>query len=458
MNKEFITQGGTPITSELATDLRNLIFGTAAIPMRAEWLQTSFVFGAPKEELAYGLRSPRNATRGLLSVVQGFVLKYLLFARKTSRVAALTDPLLAKAEMQREALFCALVEILRTISDKGKVTMVLPSEDEVFVDHTASYFHDSVTEKLYVFTLSPNEELEHFMKRNFKYFSEEETPGTLLFLYSAVLTRSMGKVRTDLDSSKSSPLTSSNHEEGSLMIVTLLLTGRATPYIHNGVVNVGDESSYAVPQYGVLKRCMIGLLLWDIESTSAAVNQSRQPGSRLKTPNYPIWVTSCTGHYGVVFNRNSDLLRNYHAESRFDVNYYSCSGHQIQMTIDNRTYNEQALVMLERQPITPEGTSMAGKPAGKDGEANASVAVATAAAAPSPVGGAGTAGGGVGAASGGGVGGAASGASGSSDVVAKEESTLNTPLQRLIRTKWEEATISFHVQPSMLSYLFSTTQ
>ncbi|EDX10054.1 GD14293 [Drosophila simulans] len=440
MNKEFITQGGTPITAELATDLRNLVFGTAAIPMRAEWLQTSFVFGAPKEELAYGLRSPRNATRGLLSVVQGFVLKYLLFARKTSRVASLTDPLLATADMQREALFCALLEILRTISDKGKVTMVLPSEDEVFVDHSACYFHDSVTEKLYVFTLSPNDELEYFLKRNFKYFTEEETPGTLLFLYSAVLTRSMGKVRTDLDSAKSSPLTSSNHEEGSLMIVTLLLTGRATPYIHNGVVNVGDESSYAVPQYGVLKRCMIGLLLWDIESAS-----SRQPGSRLKTPNYPIWITSCTGHFGVIFNKNPDLLRNYHAESRFDVNYYSCSGHQILMTIDNRTYNEQALVMLERQPITPESTSMSGK---EDGATS-----------PTTVSGGGgaAAGGGVGGASGG-VGGAASGASGGNDVVAKEESTLNTPLQRLIRTKWEEATISFHVQPSMLSYLFSTTQ
>ncbi|KAH8239988.1 hypothetical protein KR032_010016 [Drosophila birchii] len=446
MNKEFITQGGTPITADLATDLRNLVFGTAAIPMRAEWLQTSFVFGAPKEELAYGLRSPRNATRGLLSVVQGFVLKYLLFARKTTRAASLTDPLLATAEMQREALFCALLEILRTISDKGKVTMVLPSEDEVFVDHSACYFHDSVTEKLYVFTLSPNEELEYFMKRNFKYFTEEETPGTLLFLYSAVLTRSMGKVRTDLDCSKGSPLTSSNHEEGSLMIVTLLLTGRATPYIHNGVVNVGDESSYAVPQYGVLKRCMIGLLLWDIESASAAVNQSRQPGSRLKTPNYPIWITSCTGHYGVIFNKNPDLLRNYHAESRFDVNYYSCSGHQILMTIDNRTYNEQALVMLERQPITPESTSMSGKPAGKEAE---TVVVPSAGS-----GGGATAGVGVGGASGG----AASGASGGNDVVAKEESTLNTPLQRLIRTKWEEATISFHVQPSMLSYLFSTTQ
>lgn len=139
--------------------------------MRAEWLQTSFVFGAPKEELAYGLRSPRNATRGLLSVVQGFVLKYLLFARKTSRVASLTEcvsisvyafrlgfaeclcvflfqPAPGHRRYAEEALFCALLEILRTISDKGKVTMVLTSEDEVFVDHSACYFHDSVTEKV----------------------------------------------------------------------------------------------------------------------------------------------------------------------------------------------------------------------------------------------------------------------------------------------------------------------
>lgn len=50
--------------------------------MRAEWTQTPFTFGAPKEELSYGLRSPRNATRGLLSVVQGFILKYLLFGRR----------------------------------------------------------------------------------------------------------------------------------------------------------------------------------------------------------------------------------------------------------------------------------------------------------------------------------------------------------------------------------------
>jgi hypothetical protein len=33
-------------------------------------------------------------------------------------------------------------------------------------------------------------------------------------------------------------------EEGSHFIVTLLLTGRATPYLLNGVVYVGDEDHY----------------------------------------------------------------------------------------------------------------------------------------------------------------------------------------------------------------------
>lgn len=33
-------------------------------------------------------------------------------------------------------------------------------------------------------------------------------------------------------------------EEGSQSIIMLLLTGRATPYLHNGVVYVGDEEHY----------------------------------------------------------------------------------------------------------------------------------------------------------------------------------------------------------------------
>lgn len=51
------------------------------------------------------------------------------------------------------------------------------------------------------------------------------------------------RVQTDLDAPKGAHLMGL-HEEGSLNIVTLLLTGRATPYLHNGVIYVGDEDHY----------------------------------------------------------------------------------------------------------------------------------------------------------------------------------------------------------------------
>lgn len=53
----------------------------------------------------------------------------------------------------------------------------------------------------------------------------------------------MENLRNDLDAPKGAHLMGP-YEEGSLNIVTLLLTGRATPYLHNGVVYVGDEDHY----------------------------------------------------------------------------------------------------------------------------------------------------------------------------------------------------------------------
>jgi hypothetical protein len=50
------------------------------------------------------------------------------------------------------------------------------------------------------------------------------------------------RVKTDMDDEKAFLVTGA--EEGSHCIVTLLLTGRATPYLHNGVVYVGDEDHY----------------------------------------------------------------------------------------------------------------------------------------------------------------------------------------------------------------------
>lgn len=96
----------------------------------------------------------------------------------------------------------------------------------------------------------------------------------------------------------------------------------------------------ALPQFGILARSVIGLLVLENENQASTL-LSRQPGSRLKTPALPIWISCCCGHYGVMFNSNRELLRNYHAEKRFELHYYTCAGNYMVMTVDNRSQDDQ---------------------------------------------------------------------------------------------------------------------
>lgn len=77
-----------------------MIFGSAAAPPRGEWTRTPLVFSAISDvttifsialdslmsmyiqEHPYGLRSARNATRGLQSVIQAYIIKYFVFDQR----------------------------------------------------------------------------------------------------------------------------------------------------------------------------------------------------------------------------------------------------------------------------------------------------------------------------------------------------------------------------------------
>lgn len=134
-----------------------------------------------------------------------------------------------------------------------------------------------------------------------------------------------------------------------------------------------------------MARSTIGFLIYEGDNIKAAVSKviyrlvknhialfqmsTQIPESRLKTPALPIWVTSCVGHYGVLFNGNRELLRNYHAEKRylfansnyqlnnysigffcrFELYYYTCSGIHINMTIDNQFQEDPNVLMLIRK-------------------------------------------------------------------------------------------------------------
>uniref|UniRef100_A0A8D9AMJ4 Ubiquitin carboxyl-terminal hydrolase MINDY n=2 Tax=Cacopsylla melanoneura TaxID=428564 RepID=A0A8D9AMJ4_9HEMI len=333
--------GGTPITQELAIALRTVVFGSSITPIRGEWAHTAFTFREPETSLAYGMKCPRNGTRGLLTAVQAYVLKNLLFPKQqvvpgvqpVQQTTVSPDVLLKPSRhKQLEALYLSLSDILWRVGERVKVTLALPSEN-IYVPHSLQYFTDTITEKLMLFEVSDIDELQILIKRYVYLFVEDNGPGALLLLYSAVITRGIDRTLADFQTEVNTHLVCGVPDEGSLCIVMLLLSGRATCHLHNGIVYVGDEEHYAIPQYGVLTRNEIGFLIYE-ESRDEKV-----PGSRLKTPSVPIWVTCSTGHYGVMFNTNRELLRNYHAERRFDLIHYSLGGSETAMTIDTRQEN-----------------------------------------------------------------------------------------------------------------------
>ncbi|XP_033219974.1 inactive ubiquitin carboxyl-terminal hydrolase MINDY-4B isoform X2 [Belonocnema kinseyi] len=341
--------GGTPIEEETCMALRTLVFGSCASPPKVEWARTGLTLRPPSQSLGFGLRSPRNTTRGFITAVQAIMLKHFLF--KCSKPDKCTpDTLLNPCfDRQIEVLTSAIADIiwrcaggfavqssscsvnLNTVSSVStpKAIVALPQETP-YLPHSVQYFQDGLTETLHLFEFNSLEDLEIFIKRYLYLFQDEGGPGAKLLLYSAVLSRGFAKIRSDLEDTKGSIL-SGCPEEGPLSIVLLALTGRASPHLHNGVIHVGDENTYAIPQWGVLVRSEIGFLAHDGDG-----EHNKQPGSRLKTPSLPIWVTLCLGHHGVLFNTNRELLRNYHAERRFDVQYYTCGGSHATLTIDTR--------------------------------------------------------------------------------------------------------------------------
>ena len=95
----------------------------------------------------------------------------------------------------------------------------------------------------------------------------------------------------------------------SLCLSNLLLTGSATPFLHNGIF----ETEEGFEEAGIAARNAIGFLMWDrtLEKT-----QKHKLGSRFKTPHLPIWVTCVNNKWGVLFNPKLDLMKSHAAENR----------------------------------------------------------------------------------------------------------------------------------------------
>eukprot|EP00051_Salpingoeca_urceolata_P021031 m.323096 g.323096 ORF g.323096 m.323096 type:complete len:609 (+) comp19722_c1_seq3:13-1839(+) len=305
---------GKAISVSTASALRQLVFGTKDGTFNAEWLRQGFVFNQDHPDLSYGLVQHKGGPCGVLAVVQGFIIKHLFFVGHAGVIADRSRVPRTSEKQRSAALLEALADIIWRCGDGSHSVVAVPSLKAA--NTRPGYKPDGLTEKMMLYSCSTLDELRSTIKSNLAFFVGDPTSGVISLLYSAILSRSIERIREDRDEPESRLM--GQHSYCSLDMVNLLITGRASTNVHDGIVTLGEgpDASYLK---GVRGPCDIGLV------TLYEHYKSCKVGERLKRPTYPIWVVNSESHFSIMFNLNPNLDD---STTRFDIHYYDELGKQ----------------------------------------------------------------------------------------------------------------------------------
>jgi len=241
--------------------------------------------------------------------------------------------------IQRDILSGAIAELLWRCGDKERAVIAVPEANPVF-EPPVRFSIDGLTEKLHLFRCTKEAEVLSCMKKHIYYFMQEKAGGLACLLYSIVLSKGWDDLKTDMQDQADQPLIDTE-DKITLCLSNLMMTGSATPYLHNGIMSADDDDAtnfeFGDGKVGITTRNEIGFLFWE---KSEEATQEMNLGSRLKTPVLPIWVTCINEDWGVLFNPNRDLMKSYSAENRFQLFYFSNTAIKAKkdtvLTIDTR--------------------------------------------------------------------------------------------------------------------------
>ncbi|KAK6196307.1 hypothetical protein SNE40_001557 [Patella caerulea] len=312
--------GGNPIILETAMEIRNIVNGSAIHSLSSEWKKSAITFCYLDSPFPYGLQTQRRCgSKSLLLCIQAFILKHLLFTTGDEINLLAISPLTPSESERNKALVRALAEILWTAGENQRCCICLHLEDVCF-DTDYRYRPDGITERIYVFEFDHFESVKLFLKRHIDEFMRLNSCGCLLFLYSLVLSRTVRRIKEDMGTWNQGKLLT-DMEDCSQCLINLILTGRSVQYPHNGDIlydKYGEPLSS--PLNGVKERSKVGFLYWNKREDDG---QRTQVGSMLKTPKYPIWLTSINDQIGLLFSTNIDLISDWRTEHRFTLQYYT---------------------------------------------------------------------------------------------------------------------------------------
>lgn len=329
---------GRPLDLAESRDLRQLVLGPGSANAAYDdaWVQ-GLTFN-PSEKVRYGLWQEKGGPCGVLAALQAAVLEQLLHIlppEADDRDAA--EERLAPSDTRRQqALAAAIGSVLWRAGQAagGGATVVLRSESGATANLGKEFEASLVA---FSFDAGSREEFDQFLKdRACKTLSVPSGGGVLLFLLSALLSRTVEGVRADMDVA-TSPLIG-GHGYCQQELVNLLLIGHAHSNVFDGVVEMDPNTP---PLKGVPERSDLGYL-----TLFEALNPSHiQVGENYKQPRRPIYVVCSESHYSVLFStsRETEYLPGAAEIGSFEMHYYDELGRQDEEVIMTLTVDAEAL-------------------------------------------------------------------------------------------------------------------
>lgn len=292
----------TPLDAATTTALRKLLFGSADGVFNADWRTQRFAF-ADKKDFTFGLVQSKAGPCGVITVVQAYILKYLLFEQKDTK-----SPLEPSKELRTKALVYALSEILWLAGDGKKCVIALPTKKA-----SSGFLHikADVTEKVELYSCDSKADATKLLTERIDYYQAEESCSVINFTISVLLTHGIDNIKKEMDES-SGKLIGGNYCMQEL--VNLMLTGCACSNVFDGNKKVGFGFNLASLR-GVPAQSNIGFL------TIYESKDSCKVGDNLKTPKFPIWIIGTEDHFTVAFTDEKDILSSWH-KGRFDLGHY----------------------------------------------------------------------------------------------------------------------------------------
>ena len=321
-------QAGEKFSYELAKNLKMLFFGSTKYAFSTEWCEQSFAFGncddRPKE-LRFGIIQNKGGPCGVLAALQGTVMKHILFS---SEAVAPTESTLNVSDAFRSAcLIQSITDILWRAGDNKRATLAIMSPRKQFTGIPLEYRADGITEHVVTVNAFSKAELQTAVKQNIKSL-EHGKGGCILLLYSAILSRGLNLVKSDMDDANGKLMGAHNYCTQEM--INLLLIGRATSNAFNDTMQLDEHTKLK----GVHTQSEIGMLSLFEHYGSCKI------GDYYKTPKFPIWLICSESHFTVVFGLNFKLASKFLSPVSFDLYYYDGLANQdelIRLTVDTST-------------------------------------------------------------------------------------------------------------------------